>query len=142
MIGGYCPLCNPSQEQEEKRISESRKDLARSLHMLGERPSPEEIEREIFRERELVINMSDEEIGNHIDELDAIYEALQKQVKATKVKLIAGLEVKRARNVKTKKKTKEEKEAIKDEQSVNDMLLAVAASIQKKKEEGNKTILE
>lgn len=105
----YCLQC-ATMDTEDIQINESRKDLGRINYVLGESYTPDQLEQEIFKARKEVLEMSQEELEQHISELDEIYKALQQEAKKVKVKTIAGLEVKRERFGTTKLKKKADKE--------------------------------
>lgn len=102
----YCPLCNPmeNKELENRIINDNRKELAKHIFMLQENPTTEQLEAEILRERESVLQMSTEELEAHIDGLDKLYKELQLTCKKVKVKSIAALELRRSRGPKAKEK--------------------------------------
>lgn len=120
----YCPNCNPMLENEDKIIAESRKDLGRILYMLEENSTLEQIEKEILKERNNIMEMSTEELEIHIDEWDKLYTELQKQSKTVKTKLIAGLEVKRNRGIKASPKKKE----VNVDDSIKDLINTILKS--------------
>lgn len=142
-----CIKCNPNETVERKidmeidEAAQSRKELGRVFYMLGEQPTPEQIEQEIFKERELIVNMTLAELEIHIDELDKLYIALQNEAKKIKVKTIAALEGKRERGPKKKvKELKDEKESSKIDDLIRTIMASKGSRLTIKEEEKGETI--